>query len=96
MPKHAYALDRTKLEWVDYAVQGTYQGNEFKRNSSGNAWLQSSMSVASLTGHGSLIGKNGPNAIISHQRCLSIAGKLSENSFGGNNTMKRDYNGLKT
>ena len=45
-PKHAYILDPSKSEWVDYAaVQaecGTLSGNELTRNSSGNTRSQSS------------------------------------------------------
>ena len=45
-PTHAYTLDPTKSEWVDYvAVQaycGYLSGNELKCNSSGNPWQQSS------------------------------------------------------
>ena len=45
-PTHAYTLDPTKSEWVDYvAVQaycGNLSGNELKCNSSGNPWRQSS------------------------------------------------------
>ena len=38
----------------------------------------------------------GPNAVISRQRSLPIAGKLSANSFSGNDRAKHDYKGLKT
>ena len=45
-PKHAYTLDVSKSEWVDYAaVQAEYgnlPGNELTRNSSGNIRSQSS------------------------------------------------------
>ena len=45
-PKHAYTLDPTKLEWVDYvAVQaqcGSLSGNELTCSLSGNIWPQSS------------------------------------------------------
>ena len=51
-PKHAYILDPTKWEWVDYAaIQawcGNLSGNELTRNSSGNTRSQSSQLVEPL------------------------------------------------